>query len=106
MGPANAKLLERYISLLPPHSVTRTTTAPGQRTSAEIAPGAKPAEAEPLFCLPHPPGGLTRPPWGSGTGCEAALPHATLLGFERLLESPAGSVRQARRNYCGGPPSP
>src|SRR5947209_20005108 len=46
MGPAAAKPLERYISLLPPHSVTETTSAPGQRTIAEIAPGAKPAEAE------------------------------------------------------------
>src|SRR5438309_1240024 len=84
MGPAAAKLPERYISLPPPHSVPRTTSAPGQRTSAEIAPGAKPAEAEPLFWLPHPPGGLTRRPWGSGTGCESAIPHETLLGFERL----------------------
>src|SRR4029077_1486332 len=105
-GPAAAKLSERYISLPPPHSATETTSAPGQRTSAEIAPGAQPAEAEPLFWLPHPPGGPTRRPWGSGTGPEAAIPHETLPGFERLPESPAGSVRQARRNYCGGPPSP
>src|SRR5689334_22910589 len=105
-GPAAAKLSERCISLPPPHSGTRTTGAPGQRTIAEIAPGAEPAEAEPLFRLPHPPGGLSRRPWGSGTGAEAAIPHETLPGFERLPESPAGSVRQARRNYCGGPPSP
>src|SRR5580765_514793 len=80
MGPAAAKPLECYISLPPPHSVTRTTSAPGQRTSVEIAPGAKPAEAEPLFWLPCPPGGLVRRPWGSGTSCESAIPHETLLG--------------------------
>src|SRR5579871_264783 len=106
IGPAAAKLSERYISLPPPHSVTRTTSAPGQRTSAEIASGAKPAETESLFRLPHPSGGPTRRPWGSGTDAEAAIPHETLPGFERLPESPAGSVRQARRNYRGGPPSP
>src|SRR5216684_6124641 len=104
--PVAAKLPERYISLPPPHSVTGTTSAPGQRTIAETAPGAKPAEAEPLFWLPPPTGGPTRRPWGSGTGFEAAIPHETLPGFERLPESPAGNVRQARRNYRGGPPSP
>src|SRR6266852_3992628 len=45
MGLAAAKRLERYISLLPRHSATRTTSAPGQRTIAELAPGAMPAEA-------------------------------------------------------------
>src|SRR6476659_1842212 len=105
-GPAAAKLPECYISLSLPHSVTGTTSAPGQRIIAEIAPGAKPAEVEPLFWLPQPPGGLVRQPWGSGTGYESVIPHETLPGFERLPESPAGSVRQARRNHCGGPPSP
>src|SRR5437588_7375746 len=61
-GPAAAKLPERYISLLPPRSVTGTTSAPGQRTIAETAPGAQPAEAEPLLWLPYPPGGPTRLP--------------------------------------------
>src|SRR6476646_11340979 len=106
MGPAAAKRGARCTSLPPPRSGTETTSVPGHRTIAEIAPGTKAAEAEPLFRLPCPPGGLVRRPWGSGTGCEAAIPHETLLGFERLLESPAGSVRQARRNYCGGPLSP
>src|SRR5580765_1704471 len=106
MGPAAAKRRARCTSWPPPRSATRTTSAPGQRTSAEIAPGAKPAEAEPLLWLPYPPGGLVWRPWGSGTGCESAIPHETLLGFERLLESPAGSVRQARRSYRGDPPSP
>src|SRR6476646_5757569 len=105
-GPAAEKLPERYISLPLLHSVTGTTGAPGQKTIAEIAPGAKPAEAEPLFWLPQPPGGPTPRPWGSGTGSEAVIPHETLPGFGRLRESPAGSVRQARRNYCGGPLSP
>src|SRR5215467_4891816 len=106
MGPAAAKRRARCTSLPPPRSATETTSVPGQRTIAEIAPGAKAAEAEPLFRLPCPPGGLVRRPWGSGTGCAAAIPHETLLGFERLLESPAGSVRQARKSCRGGPPSP
>src|ERR1700746_2059416 len=106
MGPAAAKRRACCTSLPPPRSATETTSVPGQRTSAEIAPGAKAAAAEPLFRLPCPPGGLVRRPWGSGTGCAAAIPHETLFGFERLLKSPAGSVRQARRSYRGGPPSP
>src|SRR5438270_2121019 len=106
MGPAAAKRQARCTSLPPPRSATETTSVPGQRTIAEIAPGANAAEAELLFRLPCPPGGLVRPPWGSGTDWEAAIPHETLLGFERLLESPAGSVRPARRSYRAGPPSP
>src|SRR5947209_2107837 len=104
-GPVAAKLPERYISSPPPHSVTGTTSAPGQRTIAETAPGAQPAAAEPLLWLPPPTEGPTRRPWGSGTGFESVNPHETLPGFERLPELPAGSVRPARRNHCGGPPS-
>src|SRR4029077_16124004 len=74
-GPAAAKLSERHISLPPPRSPPETARPPGRRTRAETARAPQPAEAEPLFWLPHPPGGPTRRPWGAGTGPEAAIPH-------------------------------
>src|SRR3954454_8776677 len=106
MGPAAAKLLERYISWPRYHSVTRTTGAPAQRTSAEVSSaGEAEEEASPSWPT-YPPEKTVRSQGGSPKICAAVTPRQTPAGCVTLLAWLKASARPERKSFPPSPPDP
>src|SRR5712671_5382239 len=98
MGPAAAKLLERYISWPRSHSAPRTTSAPAQTTSAEVGSAVEVAEEASPSWPPYPPEEPARPPWDSPESCAAVTPRQTPAGCVTSLAWPKASARPDRKS--------
>src|SRR5579863_2933930 len=94
-----ASLPGRYTSWFQVHNGSRTTSAPAQRTSADVASAVEVAEEESRFWPPYPPEEPARQPWDSPESCAAVTPPQTPAGYGRSLGSQAVNAHPSRRNY-------